>query len=52
MIDGVSGVELSTIIFDMDPKAVSPPPPAKPWQPEPLPSPITLMTEAIQENIE
>lgn len=52
MIDGVSGVELSTILFDMDPNAGAPTPPAKPWQPQPLPSPATLMAEAIQENIE
>jgi diacylglycerol O-acyltransferase len=52
MIDGVSGVELSTIVFDMDPNAPAPEPPAKPWQPEPVPTPAALLSEAIQETME
>jgi WS/DGAT/MGAT family acyltransferase len=52
MIDGVSGVELSTIMFDMDPNAPDPAPPAEPWQPAPLPSAAELMTEAVRENLD
>jgi len=52
MIDGVSGVEVSTIMFDMDPNATEPKPPAEPWQPEPMPSAATLLSEAIRENLD
>jgi diacylglycerol O-acyltransferase len=51
MIDGVSGVELSTIVFDMDPDAGQPEPPAKPWQAEPPPSAAALLSEAFRENL-
>ncbi len=50
MIDGVSGVELSTILFDMDPNAGQPPPPDQPFTPEPLPSPGDLLAEAAREG--
>ena len=52
MIDGVSGVELSTILFDLDPNAGEPPPPAEPLQAEPLASAGELLGEAIRENFD
>lgn len=51
MIDGASGIELSMIIYDLDPNAGEPVPPNEPWQPEPLPAPSQLVADAIQENI-
>lgn len=52
MVDGVSGVDLMTVLMDLDPHAKPPPPPAQPWQPEPLPSPFDLLGDALRENTE
>ncbi len=50
MIDGVSGVELSMVLFDFDPDATDPPPPEEPWHPAPLPSAVDLVREALEEG--
>jgi diacylglycerol O-acyltransferase len=52
MIDGVSGVELTMILLDFEPDAAPPPPPKEPWRPDPLPTPLELVTEALRENAE
>jgi diacylglycerol O-acyltransferase / wax synthase len=52
MIDGVSGIELTTILYDFDPKGGSRPPPGEPWNPPPLPTPLERMTEALRHNFE
>jgi len=51
MIDGVSGVDLSMVLLDLDPNAPPPPPPETPWSPDPMPTPFELMNEAITENL-
>ena len=43
MIDGVSGVDLTMVLHDLKPDAAPPEPPATPWQPQPLPDPLTLL---------
>lgn len=43
MIDGMSGVDLTMVLHDLTPDAEPPTPPATPWQPRPLPDPITLL---------
>lgn len=50
MIDGASAVHLSTVMFDFQADAPAPQPPIEPWQPEPLPTPGQLVTEALMEN--
>jgi len=50
MIDGASGIDLTTILYDLSPNAADPTPPTEPWQPHPAPSPGALMSEAMQEN--
>ena len=50
MIDGVSGVDISTVLMDLEPDALPPGPPNEPWEPKPLPSPVELWTEALQHN--
>jgi diacylglycerol O-acyltransferase / wax synthase len=40
MIDGVSGIELTTILYDFDAKGGNRPPPAPPWHPDPVPGPL------------
>ncbi len=51
MIDGVSGVDLSTVILDLQRDAAPPPPPAEPWAPAPSPGPLELLGEALRENL-
>ncbi len=50
MIDGVSGVDISTVLMDLEPDALPPGPPNEAWEPKPLPSPVELWTEALQHN--
>lgn len=51
MIDGVSGVDISTVLMDLEPDALPPGPPNEPWEPESLPSPVELWSEALQHNL-
>ncbi len=51
MIDGASGIELTMILYDLDPKAGEPVPPNEPWIPEPAPSIQELVQEAMRDNL-
>jgi diacylglycerol O-acyltransferase len=52
MIDGASGIEITTIIYDLDPKGGNaPPPPEAPWAPEPVPGPVRRMRSAVRDNL-
>jgi diacylglycerol O-acyltransferase len=48
LVDGISGVDITTVLFDLDPDA-SPAPPPDPWVPRPEPSRAALLREAIAE---
>ncbi len=50
MIDGVSSVDISTVLMGLEPDALPPGPPNELWEPKPLPSPVELWTEALQHN--
>ena len=50
LIDGASGIDLTTILYDLSPKAKHPEPPTEPWQPEAAPTAATLMGEAMSDN--
>ncbi len=52
MIDGVSGVELSTILYDFDPQGANREPPEKAWNPEPVAGPLELFSEALADNLQ
>ena len=53
MIDGASGIELTTVLYDFDAKgANSEPPPNEPWVPQPLPSSAELFTRALRDNMD
>jgi len=53
MVDGASGIELTTIIYDFDAKgANNEPPPQEPWVPQPPPSAMELFTRALRDNME
>jgi WS/DGAT/MGAT family acyltransferase len=48
LVDGVSGVDLATVLFDVEP---SPPPPAsdlEPWQPNREPTPAELVAAGVR----
>jgi diacylglycerol O-acyltransferase / wax synthase len=48
LVDGVSGVDIATVLFDLD--ADPPPQPEpEPWIPRPEPSPATLWSDAVTE---
>jgi WS/DGAT/MGAT family acyltransferase len=51
MIDGMSGVDLTMVLHDLTPDAEPPAPPATPWQPRPLPDPITLLQDAVRDRL-
>ncbi len=53
MVDGASGIELTTILYDFDAKgANNEPPPQQPWVPQPPPSAAELFTRALRDNVE
>jgi WS/DGAT/MGAT family acyltransferase len=52
MIDGVSGIEITTILYDFDPKGANRPPPGEPWDPEPIPGPLERVGQALRHNLE
>ena len=51
MIDGVSGVDLTMVLHDLKPDAAPPEPPAAPWQPQPVPDPLTLLQDSVRDRL-
>jgi WS/DGAT/MGAT family acyltransferase len=52
MIDGASGIEITTLIYDLDPKGGNPPPaPETPWQPPPVPGALERASSAVRDNL-
>ena len=52
MIDGASGIELTTVLYDFDAKGANhPPPPSEPWAPQPVPTPMERFNKAMRENM-
>jgi WS/DGAT/MGAT family acyltransferase len=49
LVDGVSGVDITTVLFDLSPEAPEPPEPEE-WVPEPEPSDAQLLGEALIER--
>lgn len=52
MVDGASTVQMATVLFDYEQNAEPVEPEKEPWNPPPLPTPQTLMAEAVQDNIQ
>jgi WS/DGAT/MGAT family acyltransferase len=50
LVDGVSGVDIATVMFDTSPDPAPVAPPASPWTPRPLPSPPQLLADALLER--
>ena len=49
LVDGISGVDVATVLFDLSPETTRLEPP--PWLPEPPPSGPQLMVESIVERL-
>ncbi|MFL5839414.1 MAG: WS/DGAT/MGAT family O-acyltransferase [Thermoleophilaceae bacterium] len=50
LVDGVSGADLMTVMFDVSPEPAVPPAPRDIWEPSPLPSRSELLAEALVER--
>jgi WS/DGAT/MGAT family acyltransferase len=50
LVDGVSGVDITTVLYDLEPDAPPSSPPA-PWIPGPEPSDTELLGEALVERV-
>lgn len=50
LVDGISAVDITTVLFDDQPEVRPVPAPAQPWAPRPLPSSAQLLSEALVER--
>ena len=48
LVDGISGVDLATVLFDANPVPAGLTPPVRPWEPKPEPSDIALLARAAE----
>lgn len=49
LIDGISGVDVASVLLDVEPTAADDEPP--PWQPEPVPGPVELLAGSLVERL-
>ncbi len=50
LVDGISAVDITTVLFDSEPDAPPMPPPRRRWAPRPLPTPAQLLSDALVER--
>ncbi|HEY2260448.1 MAG TPA: wax ester/triacylglycerol synthase family O-acyltransferase [Solirubrobacteraceae bacterium] len=50
LVDGVSGVDIATVLFDTSPEPLPVAPPEREWVPRPLPSGAQLLADALLER--
>ncbi len=50
LVDGISGVDITTVLFDTAPEPTATPRPPEPWTPRPLPGAAKLLGEALLER--
>jgi WS/DGAT/MGAT family acyltransferase len=50
LVDGISGVDIMTVLFDTSPNPVPVAPPDQEWVPRPLPSRAQLLADALLER--
>jgi diacylglycerol O-acyltransferase / wax synthase len=48
LVDGVSGVDLATVLFDLEPNPAKPEEDLQPWRPNPEPSPAQLVAAGVR----
>jgi diacylglycerol O-acyltransferase len=51
LVDGISGVDITTVLFDAAPDPAPTAPPAAPWTAKPLPGSAKLLGEALRERM-
>jgi diacylglycerol O-acyltransferase / wax synthase len=51
LVDGVSGVDITTVLFDLDAEPRGAPSPAPPWLARPEPSDVELLSQAWRERL-
>jgi diacylglycerol O-acyltransferase len=51
VVDGIAGVDISTILFDPHPEPAPVPPAAEPWLARPEPSPADLVTAGVRDLV-
>ena len=51
LVDGVSGVDIATVLFDLAPVPPEIPDAGKRWTPEPEPSPVELVSEGVKDVV-
>jgi WS/DGAT/MGAT family acyltransferase len=49
LVDGISGVDVATVLFDFTPEPTIPDAPA--WEPQPAPSPVQLFLDTLSEGV-
>ncbi len=50
LVDGISGVDITTVLFDAEAEPVGTPRPPVPWVARPLPGPAKLLSDALLER--
>jgi diacylglycerol O-acyltransferase len=50
LVDGISGVDITTVLFDVAPEPAPTPAPEQPWVPRPMPSSAQLLADALLER--
>ncbi len=50
LVDGISGVDIVTVLFDLVPEGSTPSEPERRWLPAPMPSRTQLLSEALLER--
>jgi diacylglycerol O-acyltransferase / wax synthase len=50
LVDGISGVDITNVLFDVSPDPAPVPQPGEPWMPRPLPTGAQLLGEALVER--
>jgi diacylglycerol O-acyltransferase len=51
LVDGISGVDIATVLFDLEPVPKPPAEPPQPWFPRPEPTPAALLADALAERL-
>jgi WS/DGAT/MGAT family acyltransferase len=51
LVDGVSGVDITTVLFDLDREPEGPPSTPPPWLARPEPTDLHLLSEALRERL-
>ena len=51
LVDGVSGVDIATVLFDLEESPAPPPEPPPAWFPRPEPTSATLIADALAEGV-